>query len=243
MKWFRVTFDESGKELTASRVFPWQGTEKSVWGSVEYPMTDQYQGKEVFPVFYTRMYLSPLPSASTAYGKDPLYVVMDDRGNLWFDPDGFFHSPYADPQRNPKDPFFQPGSCIGSNTIDGRIRYSVDPSSNNNTRGPYPIHQIRSGTKTILDVNGRVFDVGVLDRTDFKEHSYVNDGDEDIQMPLISFHQNEKHCDTILQNNQYDPFEWIYRTQVTSALGVSVGDYRLSPVFKEGWEMVYEPNT
>lgn len=243
MKWFRASFDEYGKELTSSRVFPWQGTEKSVWGSEKYPMTDQYQGKEVYPAFYTRMYLSPLPSASTAYGKDPLYVVMDDRGNLWFDPDGFFHSPHADPRRNPKDPLFQPGSCTESNTIDGRIRYSVDPSSNNNTRGPYPIHQIRSGKITNLDINGRVFDVGILDRADFKENSYVYDGDEDKLMPLISFHQNEKHSETILQNDQYDPFEWIYRTQDPNALEVNAGDLRLSPVFKEGWEILYEPNT
>ena len=243
MKWFRVTHDENGKVLQAPKMFPWQGTEKSVWGSELYPMTDQYHGKEVFPVFYTRLYLSPYPSVAYATGKDPLYVVMDDRGNLWFDPDGFFHSPHADPRRNPKNPSFIPGSCSESNTIDGFIRYSIDPISNNNTRGPYPIHQIRTGAKTIIDINGRVFDLGILDRTDFIEDTLVNDSDEDMNVSLTSFYPNEKHSDNITTNAQYDPFEWIYRTQNPGATEVSVGDQRLTPVYKEGWEISYEPNS
>jgi hypothetical protein len=243
MKWFKVGFDESGKILQAQKLFPWQGTEKSVWGTEFHPMTDQLHGKEVFPVFYTRLYLSPYPSPAYATGKDPLFVVMDDRGNLWFDPDGFFHSPHADPRRNPKDPSFIPGSCTESNTLDGFIRYSIDSTSNNNTRGPYPIHNIRSGAKTMIDINGRIFDIGILDRTDFIEHTFVNDLDEDLSMPLISFGRNEMHSDNINPNSQYDAFEWIYRTQIPEASEVSVGDYRLSPVFNEAWEILYEPNS
>ncbi len=115
MKWSRAGFDEKGYSLSGNRDFPWQATNRSIWGREDYPMRDPQSGQIVLPLFYTRLYLSLSPSGDQAIGNDPLYVVMDDHGNLWFDPDGIFHYPEVDPHRNPDNPSFIPGSCADSN--------------------------------------------------------------------------------------------------------------------------------
>ncbi len=243
MKWFRAGWDEHGNKLPSSRLFPWQKTEKSVWGREGYPMTDSFDGKEVFPVFYTRLYLSPYPSGILASASDPLYVVFDNRGNLWFDTDAIFHNPHADQRRNPVSPSFIPGSCVDSNILDGSIRYSVDPISSNNTRGPYSINDIRSGKQVILEIGKRTFQIALLDLEDFLPNSLVKDGDEDLLMPLLPFRENEKHADQLNNNGSYDSFEWIYRVTDIEQTFVQTGDMRLSTVFDKKSSIIYEVNS
>lgn len=220
----------------------WMPIEYITWGREGYPMTKIIHGLPTQPIFYCRFYLTITPSDSYTQGLDMVYFVLDDQGSIWLDPDGKFNNCLYDPSRDPENPWYVAGTCQQSNRLEGKIRYSIDPKPDNNTQGPYSIDKILSGETVVVQIKGRRFLLGILDRTDFAENTITDMNDWDIKQPLISFLPTEKHVDNQIGNETFDPFEWMYRlTSLHST--VEAGDRRLSPVNVPGANHVYEPNS
>lgn len=240
--WFPVGFDYDNKPLLKNRLFPWQKTDESLWGRNGYPMTKTLSGPETTPLFYTILYLDLLPDNEKTKASSPLYIVLDDTGSIWFDRNGKFQNPLYDASRDPSNPLFVSGSCKEAALIDGKIRFSIDPSPENNTQGPYPINTLLTGGSITVQIQGRKFLIGLLDRTDYLENTMIQEKDWDLDFPLIPFQNLEVHAENVNGNGSYDPFEWIYRLSSAHS-AVQAGDIRLSPVVVPGSTSVYEPNT
>ena len=240
LRWTPVGIDRDDAPLPGKVLFPWQSPGQSVWGSEKYPMRKNSSGEIIQPLYYAVGYLSPHPNKDSAKALDPLYIVMDDAGQLWFDEDGRFQNSLYDPLRDPDNPSFTAGTCQQTNRLDGQIRYSVDPDSGNNTRGPYPFSYLADTTRNYLTIDDRTWKVGFLDRQDYLENGEIKPKDWDIGFPLISFRQDEKHADNRTDNHQYDAFEWIYRSTHSF---VQPGDTRLSPVAVMESGITYAPQT
>ena len=240
--WYPIGFDYDNQPLDNNRIFPWQKTKESLWGNIKYPMTITLGGSATVPIFYTVLYLEVTPDGSKSKASSPLYVVLDNSGRIWFDPDGKFQNPLYDAKRDPANPLFVSGNCKDANQIEGRIRYSVDPYPDNNTQGPYLIASLLSGGSLTFQTKGRRFLIGILDRMDFLENTLLKSADWDIGLPLKSFSSLEKHAENVSGNSSYDVFEWMYRMTISHSM-VEVGDFRLSPVVIAGSSSVYEPNS
>ncbi|HPO29195.1 MAG TPA: hypothetical protein PLD35_04190 [Caldisericia bacterium] len=239
---YKVGFNYDGTPLKSGILFPWQSTKESLWGKENYPMTEIINGEELNPVFYTTFYLNLIPNGGKSKGFNKYYIVIDNKSNLWFDKDGKFNNPLYDGSRDPKNPHFVNGSCNNANILDGRVRYSFDPSSDNNTLGPYKLSELSNENYLVSEIEGRKFILALLDMTDYYALSKLEDDDWDLSFPLINFNAQEMHADNISANGSFDPSEWIYRKGgVNSDAKVEVGDIRLSPVLIESF--VYEPNT
>jgi hypothetical protein len=240
LRWIPVGADRYNDPLPDRKLFPWQSPGQTAWGSEAYPMIQPTTGQLIQPVYYTYGYLSPHPNRDAGKALDPLYVVMDNVGQIWFDEDGEFQNPQYEPARDPDNPAFTGGSCFQSNTLDGRIRYSQDPDNGNNTRGPYPFSLIADREKNYLSIGNRTWKIGFLDRLDYPENSIVQNPDWDVGFNLIPFQPDEKHAENIISNARYDAFEWIYRS-VQNA--VQPGDIRLSPVAVPDSGITYPPRS
>lgn len=240
--WYTAGYDYKSKKLEDSKLFPWQKTEESIWGRKDYPITATQTGRETVPLFYTSLCLEIVPEGSRSKGEALYYVVLDDTGSLWIDPDGKFHNPLYDAKRDPANPLFTGGNCIEANSWEGRIRYSLDPTPENNTQGPYSLATLQNGGSITVQIKGRRFLLGLIDRFDYLENTEIKALEWDIELPLIAFLPTEKHAENVSGNNRYDPFEWIYRL-TSNHVTVQPGDFRLSPVLIPGSFSVYEPNT
>jgi hypothetical protein len=240
-KWYAVGYDYRHEPLDEQLLFPWQKSDSGVWGSKEYPITTQ-KGTFTNPIFYTCFYLDVIPDRGSTRGQQKYYVVLDDHGNIWLDPDGVFQNCIYKPQNDPKNPLFVEGGCDQANVLDGKIRYSVDPDPGNNTLGPYSVERILQNKNTILKIQGRKFVVALLDRLDYDINTTVKKQDWDHELSLIPFQSFEKHTDREIRNSQYDPWEDIYRCASSNTTLVQAGDIRLTPVVIEN-ECVYEPNS
>jgi Glucodextranase, domain B len=93
----------------------------------------------VEPRFWCEVYLTIRPDGARATEEDHWFVVVDSGGNVWFDPDGYFHDSryyaYADPQDNRY-------AMDNASRFDHCTRNPnalVDPIRSNNTQGPYPL--------------------------------------------------------------------------------------------------------
>ncbi|MCK5744519.1 MAG: hypothetical protein KAH30_07245, partial [Caldisericia bacterium] len=93
----------------------------------------------VEPRFWCEVYLTVRPDGARATEEDHWFVVVDSGGNVWFDPDGYFHDSryyaYADPQDNRY-------AMDNASRFDHCTRNPnalVDPIRSNNTQGPYPL--------------------------------------------------------------------------------------------------------
>jgi hypothetical protein len=239
---YKVGYSYDKTLLKSGRLFPWQATNESLWGRKGYPMTEIIGGEELKPLFYTIFYLNIIPDGGKSKGFDKYYAVIDNAGNLWLDKDGKFNNPLYDGKRDPKNPTFTSGSCNEANILDGRVRYSFDPSSDNNTLGPYKLSKLSDEDYLIVEIKGRKFILALLDLTDYDASSVIVEDDWDLGFPLINFNETEMHSENISVNGSFDPFEWIYRKgSGNTDSKVEIGDLRLSPVLIENF--VYEPNT
>jgi len=239
---YKVGLSYDGTLLKGGKLFPWQATNESLWGRKNYPMTEIINGEELNPLFYTTFYLNIIPNGGKSKGFDKYYAVIDNKGNLWFDKDGKFNNPLYDGKRDPKNPFFISGSCSEANILDGRVRYSFDPSSDNNTLGPYKLSDVSGENYLVTEIEGRKFILALLDMTDFEVLSTLKETDWDLKFSLINFVLEEMHAENISANGNFDPFEWIYRKGSSNTDSkVEVGDIRLSPILIDSF--IYEPNT
>jgi hypothetical protein len=240
-RWYPCGTDYDGKKLNNHLLFPWQKTAESVWGR-NVPMTTTSTGRETIPLFYSTFYLQLIPDGFKTKASQLYYAVLDDSGSIWMDPDGRFQNPLYDAKRDPANPLFTGGNCIEANVLEGRIRYSIDPGPENNTQGPYSLLTLQNGGTMTVQLQGRRFLLGTIDRPDFLENTSPIELDWDIELPLIPFLATEKHTENVSGNGKYDSFEWIYRLS-SNHTTVQVGDFRLSPVLIQGSQSVYEPNT
>ena len=242
MHWYTVGQDYDGSTLKRNRQFPWQATDETCWGRAGFPMTKGLNGPSTIPVFYTSVYVAINADDGASDNQERLYFVLDNSGSIWADPDGRFHNPHYDASQDPANPHFISGNCQQANQLEGRIRFSVDPFTGNNTQGPYSLQELLSERTIVMQYHGRRFLLGWLDREDFLENSSVQENDWDIGLPLISFQPSEKYVESSRVNGRFDAFEWIYRTNLLHST-VEAGDTRLSPVIIPGTETGYAPNT
>jgi len=238
LRWLPIGKDRYLNPLERGKLFPWQSIGQTVWGSDLIPMPQDNTGKVIQPLYYAYGYTSPYPNRDTAKALDPLYIVLDEAGQIWFDEDGEFQNPLYAPFRDPENPAFTGGTCFQTNTLDGEIRYSIDPDNGNNTRGPYPLSLMADLGKNTLSIRDRSWKIGMLDNQDYKESSSVQGTDWDRELPLIPFQDDEKHAENKMLNGLYDPFEWIYQSSHPT---VQPGDIRLSPVAVPDSGMTYAP--
>lgn len=239
---YKVGTSYDGTPLKNGKLFPWQSTNESLWGRKNYPMTEMINGEELNPLFYTTFYLNLIPNGGKSKGFDKYYAVIDNKGNLWLDKDGKFNNPLYDGRRDPQNPFFISGSCNNANILDGRVRYSFDPSSDNNTLGPYKLSEVSNENYLVAEIEGRKFILALLDMTDFYALSVLREDDWDLNFLLINFTFEEMHAENVSTNGSFDPFEWIYRKDSSNTESkVEIGDIRLSPVMIDSF--IYEPNT
>ena len=235
---------------------PWKKTPDQVWwgrngfmmpncqlakdstNTINIPATEE-NGFYTRPVFWARFYLHVVSANGKSTESDPWYVVIDDAGQAWFDPDGVFHDPryYARADIGDQTNYVS-GSCISNPNT------QVDNIPGNNTQGPYiidPSYQYNEASPTPTyqqnvffwdnrrtgGATKRFFKFGWIDMVDFEVNSYVGTSDWDIGLDLIHFYDpnptvvepnDEFHTDLSATftgrttfPNQYDDGEFIYR--------------------------------
>lgn len=143
--------------------FPWQYEGDEMWGRTRNMMpncmnayvdtgsglinqgVDQTADENwsVLPYLYCEVYLTVNADAGDSQLYDKRYIVMDEIGQVWIDPDGRFHDcRYWEPA-DPTSDFYRSNSIFSSdgttrwNDCDTNPRMVVDPSGDNNTQGPY----------------------------------------------------------------------------------------------------------
>mgnify|MGYP000569033832 CR=1 FL=1 len=186
-------YNRDGKQLEG-KDFPWQRSGETVWGREGYGMPDSLLAMEndnnipailpntqAQPLYWTKFYLEVIPEGGQSRFGDPWYGVYDDCGQLWLDPDGYFNDCR----------YYQPADSTNLNgkyqldTCDTNPNAFVDPSTGNNTQGPYildpdnPRFDLFHGP-TFIDDDGntciyfwdktntkRFFRIGWVDMVDF----------------------------------------------------------------------------
>ncbi|MDD4614779.1 MAG: hypothetical protein PHI40_05185, partial [Caldisericia bacterium] len=183
-----VGFDRDGTELT-NKNFPWQKAGEDVWGRTGYGMPDSNVAFEngmnipatsvdlrVTPLFWTDFYLDVTPAGGRSTVSEHWYAVYDEAGQLWLDPDGRFNDcRYYEPA----DPANLNGRYI-SEECKANPFATVDPSTGNNTQGPYILDPQNDRFNATVDSNGntsiyfwdknrtgRLFRMGWIDMDDF----------------------------------------------------------------------------
>jgi len=208
-----VGFDRDGEELVG-KDFPWQKAGEQVWGRTGYNMPDSLKAfglwtytntandttlqisdinipattteRSAFPVLWTDFYLTVNPAGGRSQESEHWYAVYDNIGQLWLDPDGRFNDPrYFEPA----DPTNLNDKYISESCKNNPLA-RVDPSTGNNTQGPYILDQENPRFNATVDDDGntviyfwdknrtqRIFRLGWVDMVDFPLH---NDGDGNL---------------------------------------------------------------
>ncbi|HOR46571.1 MAG TPA: hypothetical protein PK717_02525, partial [Caldisericia bacterium] len=119
VRWSPLGQDRSGQPLSG-RVVPWTSGDISTWwGRQQFPMPSQ-------PRYWSEVYLTVIGAGGQSTEKDKMNCILDSNGNIWFDPDGYFHNAA---ERARPDP---PGQCYDYN-------FKTDNTPANNTQGPYRV--------------------------------------------------------------------------------------------------------
>lgn len=143
--------------------FPWQKPGQELWGRVQYYMPDARQaiiagayGRynsavtqtspatwKSAPYLWAEVWLTVKAQGGESTLLDKRYVVMDNFGQVWIDPDGRFNdSRYWEPA-NPTSSYYRSSTILSG---DGTSQWNdcrtnplamLDPSGENNTQGPY----------------------------------------------------------------------------------------------------------
>jgi hypothetical protein len=233
IKWNLCYEDELGNAMETWRAVPWQPTPDAEWfGREGYLMPNAQLAKHssfiqrnipattrngyfTRPVMWARFYMDITADKGLSQGTDLWYVILDDAGQMWFDPDGFFHDPRYDETADPGRPgetipyptdIYTPGSCRvntharidpipGSNT---QGPYILDPFYQYNTRDPNPSYQANiffwDNRPGDLGTN-RYWKLGWASFTDFQNNSRVQATDWDTGIGLIPFRSDEYFVD------------------------------------------------
>ena len=91
------------------------------------------------PRFWCQFYLTVDPNGGESQEYDPMYAVLDNYGNLWFDSDGFFNDCRYYAFSDPADPLYKLDSNSEYDDCGRNPKATVDPITSNNTQGPYPL--------------------------------------------------------------------------------------------------------
>jgi hypothetical protein len=142
---------------------PWQSKDGEVWGRVGYAMpncltaiSDRGLGRyndavtttspaewSVTPYLYTEVFLTVKAKGGESQLFDKRYVIMDNMGVVWIDPDGKFNDCRFWQPADPASVYYRSTvarSGDGSsswNDCSTNPKMMVDPSGGNNTQGPY----------------------------------------------------------------------------------------------------------
>jgi hypothetical protein len=150
-------------DYTSGVAFPWQKQGQELWGRPQYYMPDarlainsgaygRYnsavtgQSPESWrsiPYLWSEVWLTVKAQGGESTLLDKRYIVMDNFGQVWIDPDGRFNdSRYWEPA-NPKSQYYRMNTIYSG---DGTAQWNdcktnplcmLDPSGENNTQGPY----------------------------------------------------------------------------------------------------------
>ncbi len=93
----------------------------------------------VEPRFWCEFYLTVIPDGPRSTETDHWFAVIDSGGNLWFDPDGFFHDSRYYAYADPEDPLYNRDDDSRFDHCTRNPSCMVDPIQSNNTQGPYPL--------------------------------------------------------------------------------------------------------
>ncbi len=140
-----VRYNRDGQKLEG-KLFPWQRSGETVWGREGYGMPNSLLAIEnennipallpntqAEPLFWAKFYLEVISDGGKSRFKDPWYAVYDSCGQIWLDPDGYFNDcRYFEPA----DPANLNGK-YQTNLCTNNPNALVDPSTGNNTQGPY----------------------------------------------------------------------------------------------------------
>ncbi|MCE5222845.1 copper amine oxidase N-terminal domain-containing protein [bacterium] len=152
----QVGYDWDNKLMVPARQFPWQKVGQTNWGRTNFlmpniikavntngvPIPVTAAANAVEPLYYSQVYLNITAQGGISQESNAYYVVMDNQGQVWFDPDGFFQDSRYDPTADPipaRWPFetyplnnnYVAGSCSVN------LNAKMDPNADNNTKGPY----------------------------------------------------------------------------------------------------------
>ncbi|HOJ16836.1 MAG TPA: hypothetical protein PLC43_06690, partial [Caldisericia bacterium] len=217
-----IGYDRDGKKLDPPRDFPWQKAGEQVWGRSGYGMPDSLiavsseginvpaETKELQanPLYWTDFYLTVTPAGGRSQETEHWYAVLDSVGQLWFDRDGRFNdSRYYEPA----DPTNLRGYYISGSCKNNPLA-RVDPSTGNNTQGPYILDPTNKRFNADKDpetgepivyfwdkqYSGRMFRLGWVDMVDYPllrgtgtipplVSSIVAEGNWDIGFELVDF--------------------------------------------------------
>ncbi|NMD14671.1 MAG: hypothetical protein GYA78_04905, partial [Caldisericales bacterium] len=85
VRWSPLGQDRNGQPLSG-RVVPWTSGDVSTWwGRQQFPMPSQ-------PRYWSEVYLTVIGAGGQSTEKDKMNCILDSNGNIWFDPDGYFHN-------------------------------------------------------------------------------------------------------------------------------------------------------
>ena len=198
-----VGFNRDGTALVG-KDFPWQKSGEQVWGRTGYNMPDSLKAFGLWsyvntatnqtlqisninipattteltatPVLWTDFYLTVNPAGGRSQESEHWYAVYDNVGQLWLDPDGRFNDPrYFEPS----DPTNLNDKYISESCKNNPLA-RVDPSTGNNTQGPYVLDPENPRFNASVDDDGqtviyfwdktrtnRIFRMGWADMVDF----------------------------------------------------------------------------
>jgi len=89
------------------------------------------------PVYWTEFYLKVIPARGESQEYERWFAVVDDMGQLWFDPDGRFHDSRYCATADPATEAYKYFGGTGNDNCKNNPHCKVDPSNANNTQGPY----------------------------------------------------------------------------------------------------------
>jgi len=195
--WHEVGYGWDGKYLEPARQFPWQKVGQSNWGRTNYlmpniikavnnnglPIPVTAEANAVQPIYYTQVYLDVTAQGGVSQESNAYYVVLDNQGQVWFDPDGFFNDSRYDVTADPIPPrwpfetyplntSYVQGSCSTNQNA------KMDPNTDNNTKGPYIFNKFHPQYQSNMyfwdykkdeksDASNRLWQLGWADMVDY----------------------------------------------------------------------------
>ncbi len=134
-----------------------------------------------FPKYWAEFYLTIHPAGGLSQLTEKWYIVLDNGGQVWFDPDGSFNDPRYEAKADPQSSRYVPGS----NASNPMAR--IDPVRSNNSQGPYvidPTHPDYRPTILFWDRDmalkpgtNRKWQLGWVNRPEYIREGGLNDND------------------------------------------------------------------
>ncbi|MDD4029098.1 MAG: hypothetical protein PHX86_05225, partial [Caldisericia bacterium] len=112
-------------------LMPYTPKAKDLSGNPE--KVEEFGPASSFPKYWAEFYLTIRPEGGLSQEEEKWYIVLDDGGQVWFDPDGSFNDPRYQAKADPQSSRYVPGS----NASNPMAR--IDPVRSNNSQGPYVI--------------------------------------------------------------------------------------------------------